>query len=675
MIADICRIPKNGPPGAPPDNSTDQLSALANDLVQLRGPVVRTEVLLIITTLLLLCLAALGSFRRRSSHWFIQRGVPFSYVTSISVLAATIAWMKSSPVKSEIEPVWAVSVFTLYASVDSITAMSLSGPSQAAQNLLKSFTHYAFLLSLIFTSNGEGGPSILLIVLYILTHIKFRYAQQTDNTATSLWTNKTVSDYMDLMDPDLEDERHPNPADTMEGYPHLLVQWPLRKVSLKSPRYALEFPASASKDMDWDQVTTIDKIWMNKGVKDYHDVCLAYSMFLLLKRRIFGYDFDESKRAPMKTRAHALKGLLTTTERAFKVIDLELSFMYDLHYTNYPAHHDSKTLIFFLSVASVILVSSLAYFTAVGKVKMLCGSDDKEFILIKANTYDLALALFILASILVVDVARVVIYWTSGWGKVNYACDYVRDQLHKARGRPCCCVRLTSSLRIGLKGLLAKMYFFPNSYHWSNKVSQVILVERKRSRRLTKVLWLATCTAVPVVVQAFFLGSVAVLLKTLQDIRDKNVHLVYCRDVKLPDEVKEAIAEYLRRNMAKDKEWGLTLSNGADSLKRNEVADILAWACEPVHPIFSDRGSQTDIILAWHIATCYCKMQVGSEEDAWHLSTCCCKTMGPSWASEETQEKKHRGHIRVATTLSEYCAYLVIYVPKLLPGKDASRYS
>ncbi|KAI4367278.1 hypothetical protein MLD38_023035 [Melastoma candidum] len=103
------------------------------------------------------------------------------------------------------------------------------------------------------------------------------------------------------------------------------------------------------------------------------------------------------------------------------------------------------------------------------------------------------------------------------------------------------------------------------------------------------------------------------------------------RAIKLTGEIKKAVFNSLRRN-------GQDLSNGEASLRTNEVSEKLAWACA--------IETQTQVIMVWHIATIFCEHHHKPPNDS----------VG------DIQRDFH-----VATSLSKYLAYLVVYAPGLLP--------
>jgi hypothetical protein len=74
---------------------------------------------------------------------------------------------------------------------------------------------------------------------------------------------------------------------------------------------------------------------------------MPLSLFHLLRRRFFGFACGESSQK--KTHDFVFKGLLSNNKggtkdysRVFKVIDVELAFMYDFFFTKHAATYEPK---------------------------------------------------------------------------------------------------------------------------------------------------------------------------------------------------------------------------------------------------------------------------------------------------------------------------------------------
>ncbi|KAF8030802.1 hypothetical protein BT93_D0098 [Corymbia citriodora subsp. variegata] len=90
--------------------------------------------------------------------------------------------------------------------------------------------------------------------------------------------------------------------------------------------------------------------------------------------------------------------------------------------------------------------------------------------------------------------------------------------------------------------------------------------------------------------------------------------------------------------MAISRSLGKYLEVEQASLRCNDLSDELSWAC--------NLETTTDVIMVWHIATTFCEHEVPCAQ-----------------LSEE-----QRDNFGIATKLSQYLAYLVVFAPRLLPG-------
>lgn len=104
--------------------------------------------------------------------------------------------------------------------------------------------------------------------------------------------------------------------------------------------------------------------------------------------------------------------------------------------------------------------------------------------------------------------------------------------------------------------------------------------------------------------------------------------------IRLSDNVKLAVAQTMKRNAGQ-------LSNGASSLRRNGQYDRLIWACR--------QENHANSMLIWHIATEYCEII--------HVHQ--------SVTAE--QRSISDDDLNIARSLSRYRAYLLAFVPELLP--------
>ncbi|CAO2150361.1 unnamed protein product [Urochloa humidicola] len=151
---------------------------------------------------------------------------------------------------------------------------------------------------------------------------------------------------------------------------------------------------------------------------------------------------------------------------------------------------------------------------------------------------------------------------------------------------------------------------------------------------------------------AYIFGEVIGLLRWVmvsQQLRNKiDQHSVIFRrkqqpgPVEVSDAVKKAIARSLRSTYANN----LT-TNEKSRLLQNQMLGEYSWA-------LNNHFSQLEVMFIWHIATEYCNAISDDPNNGNGNGT--------------TPSSNHRD---VAVHLSRYCAYLIGYVPELLPYHEA----
>ncbi|WVZ61525.1 hypothetical protein U9M48_011386 [Paspalum notatum var. saurae] len=554
------------------------------------------------------------------------------------------ALQKVFAVKSSMHSIWAVSLYILLGSADSITAYSLIDNSQLTRQIYQSLLGFSFVNLIIastldFQSNSGALRALPLLLVMAAYSVMQRLGAR--RLASASWNlNKMVAEYMYQEHTMGEREPQYDPS-SMTGY-HYLVYWPLVFEPLSS---------------DYER-TDIEMVWRhndNHGrplSPDLKDACLSFSLFHLLRRRFFGFECAES---PLpKTRDLVFKGLLAkkkqvidgagtcTTEVdydwVFKVIEVELDFMYDFFFTMYASpFYGYFQLRYLYSLVLVILIAITAFLTARGLLHAPSANHrtNKQSVILDTTATNVGITLLILGCIAFLKVVQMLHGWTNIWHRVSFACDIVQ----RKGGR-----------WMGFRQILVKIGVFvssrPRWYHGEEKLGQYSLLaavsHHSNQSKVTKSLGLCLgvftediCTN----------GFLLLQSEALHPDRDRPLGLRKTEKPKeLPLAVKKALVQSLERTQGK-------LANGESSLLPNG-ADDLVWACR-LGLARGSRGTscsqkeenQVYIILVWHIATCYCEKEL---------------------AGAVTEECKE--HHEAATILSKYCAYLVVSAPKLLPG-------
>jgi len=325
----------------------------------------------------------------------------------------------------------------------------------------------------------------------------------------------------------------------------------------------LEAGILCASDLKADaQVIHIEKVWQCKHrslSEELKYTCLSFSLFHLLRRRFFGFECGESSFQP-KTHDFVFKGLLLlknedgviSYNQAFKVIEVELAFMYDFFFTKYAAVYYGSWHRTFMPVASACLVPVIAYLTVSRVLKIPSGME--RGIVLDTTRADVVITVAILVCIALLEVLQVLYYWTTIWGRVSLACQYVREQAqNKQRG---CCMRF--------KEILAKIgVSMSNERYFEGKLGQYSLLEGSVSwyHNLPKHYFVNT------IVEKVMASTDPMIYHPYNYHPWREVR----KHIRVTEEVKEAVVQSLERTDGK-------LTNGASSLVLNRAPHLL-WAC------------------------------------------------------------------------------------------------
>ncbi|CAM0884758.1 unnamed protein product [Alopecurus aequalis] len=427
-------------------NMTAALGAVAPLLSGPRRTVIQVEAFTSVVMALLLLQLILGSLRRQTSSAWVQGGTWVTYTLSFPAIAYTLGLMQSSPVKNAMYPIWALSLLLAAGCTNAVKVYELGENKQWKRSMFNYFqyTLYAIITCVLlsptrvdFTGNLQeisasykkvwarstllasiqsSGTITLLTLLISIIWVTTLYGRDgaclfvqfghLDARRVSKFMNKPPAD-TEVFNPE-----------SMVGY-----RYPVHSTSIFVGllRDLLPFKGSPHQGTV-DQAITIDQIWQNSGSTDHgcKDVCLAYAMYQLLKRRYYGMACAEEHRR--ETRDFVLKGLLGGThERAFRIVEVELGFCHDYFFTKHAVIFGMERIFFILFVGRISLIIVLAYFVWGNtlSVKVLTA-----IIEVQSRRADNIVTFFVLGTILLVELLQAAFYMASDWCKVSVACRY-----------------------------------------------------------------------------------------------------------------------------------------------------------------------------------------------------------------------------------------------------------
>ncbi|XP_006664403.3 uncharacterized protein LOC102699739 [Oryza brachyantha] len=584
------------------ENATRAATAWAASPV---GLLLRAEALVTASCALLATLVLLGSGRRTSRSAAFRFVVWLALVLSYPAVSYTIGLMQSGSFRNDMVVVWAC---FLLGCADGIAACSVDGSDQQARTMISQATQvfYVMLLLLSYLTSLEARLKVLLSLLWLLNVTKLGLrlwsllAAGRDRVLTA--DNWLISKYM--AHENVSSVWDFDPA-TMKGYRYVVTGDDKKNVEYQygAGEYKVEF-----RD---DDLVTVEKAWeqhdgslLSEDGK-LRDLCLSFALFKLLRRRLNGSPLHEP--GDIRTMVFVRRGLAggdscDDHERMYRVIEVELGFLYDFYYARYPS--PKQTLI--PETATFMAAAALSLSTLFSPALLHHHRPPGGSVDYTTTSLDIWLARLVITLFLLLELFQYLSLVLSDWHKVKMLCRYVRHRPWWRRHRI-----LEMLLWLACRATLTRSY-------WSNSVGQYSLLHACHHSESSCLL-----TRVP-------------LHRWVKD------RLIATRSVtrrSLPAAAKRQIHRLLRS------EWLSNVKYGDRTLQRNDLLQELDWSTSRYE--FGAMGS----ILVWHIATAIC----GDDDD--HLSKTRPRTTDNTIVADRRE---------VATVLSNYCAYLLFQAPELV---------
>ena len=578
------------------------------------GLLVRVEALVTASCALLATLVFLGSGRRTSRSAAFRFVVWLALMLSYPAVSYTIGLMQSGSFRNDMVVVWAC---FLLGCADGIAACSLDGAAQQARTMISQATQvfYVMLLLISYLGSLQLQLKVLLSLLWLLNVAKLvlrlrgLLAAGRDRVLTA--DNWLISKYMahekvsSIWDFD--------PA-TMRGY---------RYVVTGDDKKNVQYQYGAAEYKVDDELVTVEKAWeqhdgsLLSDDDKLKDLCLSFSLFKLLRQRLNlnGKPFHEPK--DIRTLVFVRRGLAggdscEDHDRMYRVIEVELGFLFDFYYARYPSPKQTlvpETATFMAAAAlslSTLFSPALLHHHHHHPPPPGGGAVDYT-----TTSVDIRLARLVISLFLVLELSQYLSLVLSDWHRVKMLCRYVR---HRPwwQGHPI----LEKFLWLTCRATLTRSY-------WSNSVGQYSLLHSCLENQ-------SSCLLTRVPLHRWVKDQLA----TTRAVTRRS----------LPVAVKRQIHRLLRS------EWLSNVKYGDRTLQRNDMLQVFDWSTSRYK--FGTMGS----ILIWHIATAIC------DDELSKLFAAAGGKARPRAAHNAVAADSRE----VATVLSNYCAYLLLQAPELV---------
>ncbi|KAI6703521.1 hypothetical protein NL676_012657 [Syzygium grande] len=436
---------------------------------------------------------------------------------------------------------------------------------------------------------------------------------------------KLIADYMNTE----HEGNGGNPA-TMDGYKYLV------RLAEEVKVHSLSTETCRGKASPWldgkaphyrqelermDGVITVEKVWnCEEGLLSesgdpegrLKDLCLSFSLFKFICLRFASYSLPPKAHKKLWRLIEHMLRKENGHERVFRVIEIELAFLFDLFYTKYPVNLNlGRSFYRLLLLPFVVAVALISFSFQIETSDRRPGPLDEgttnpgvPVFHATLNSEELAVfvTILLMMSILVIEFAHFGIMIFSEWAKVMYICKYVQNEWWKKNR---CAGKLFE--------IMCRVWLLKP---WGRQLRQYSLLEAY-SYSPWKCIHDRLTAAY------------------LDPKRDGQKQIA---PINLSKEVTEAITRSLGKYCTGN------LEEGQASLRLNGAFGELSWACH--------LETATHVIMVWHIATTFCEHE---------------KPVSDSQLSQ-----KQSDNFGIATKLSKYLAYLVAFAPRLLPGHPCS---
>ena len=302
--------------------------------------------LVVVAVVALFLLHVLGSLRRASSHKYLHAVLLGAYTLSYPLVSYTLGLMQASSDRSVEFPVWAVCLLMLLGGTDNLMACNLNDVDDwkgfHVKHLLKGGM-VIYIVAVYGCAVEEYQKPLwgILLVNVLQSCVRIKSMRMASKANLLSRNVKPIVKHMEK-EHELPAASEPTNAETMQGYRYV-VGGEHRPVNyFKWLKHALRF----EKKEEERNIITVDQIWRCQGSllgpksergPWLKDVCLSMALSKMLNRRFAGCELAEA--GLQKTHDFVFVGLLKgdgAYERAFRVIEVELGFVYELYYTRYP---------------------------------------------------------------------------------------------------------------------------------------------------------------------------------------------------------------------------------------------------------------------------------------------------------------------------------------------------
>ncbi|KAJ1274610.1 hypothetical protein BS78_05G074800 [Paspalum vaginatum] len=577
---------------------------------------------------------------------------PSSTITSIMetvnslsdhILTYLLGAMQSAGFKNPLFPIWAIVLISLRGSLGYLSGYSIMDRERRLVELSS---------VLQFTAAGvlTGTPGVLTGTLTILQKPLwslwailalrglYRYIAH-GRAVDSLWHGRNS----EFVPEDLRWKHADGSKDLGNGQNYLIYGESKQNITIQRPRYNLHLDV-----IDPDSLITLDTIRRKcPGNCIYKDMCLAFSLSRILRCRL--EDASLHSESVHKTRLLIVSEIIGNQHaeqvaRGFRILELELAFVRDYFYSLYPVIFWKGLYSLPFSLLQSITTVGIALWLAVelsqqlGTINSLYEDEGNRILRLKVGgcNDDVIMTWVFMFFVVFKEVWEMVTYLLSNWTRLLLVCKYVRSP----------------SWFLGNAGLTKHL----TDSFFTSKIAD------PRQPHIDQYEFLKSCTYKPTF---WKLARTVTLGKTPQKCDGRKPG----NPIRIYDCVKVAVIQELHRLLTSNQ-----LHRDIPTLINPQIRfEKYEWAWFKL-----SKCSQS--ILVWHIATSLCETKLAKDKfidksepsflcSVWSCvkKWVCCSSQPFLIDDNISLQGQLQTNYRIATSLSRYCAYLLVVKPELLP--------
>ncbi|KAJ1700839.1 hypothetical protein LUZ63_000618 [Rhynchospora breviuscula] len=587
----------------------------------------RTEFQVVLVGILVVALFIMDAYRFCNNS-FVRKTLAILQTVTNPLVIYTVGLIQNiTTFGNQFISIWAVLLYILESGTEYLCAYSLTNFSMRRRVELKELLLTFFTANLIATTGSKFHWFLWVLwsmgpIMIIYKLISFELARESYSYGQN---SKLMVEYMKNV---FLQNQHAQPDPIgMRGYKYLVRGEDAQEIRSQAPSFQVELNITNQR-----KLITLEKVWNCPGhllttldqKLSIRDVCLSYALYKLLRCQMI--ELSLPRKCQDMTQKLIFEGVLhgRNDKRVFNIMEMQMAFLMDYYYTRIPIGvWYGYPLIKFVTLLVTVVFGCLLAFD----VHKTEPQEDDLYHFIKGLNVDRIITYALLVSIAVKEGWEMILYMLSDWTKLVVICRYVEGSWF---------LRNRLAERIIL--LLCRSNVVKR---WHNKMGQYNFLESFNYK--------------PWVKQALHYGTLHIIRKPIEGGK-------VGKNIKIFQEVKQSIVDALV-NINDDN----LMNSMPPSLYNRGIRNSNRWACK--------QETFSHLILVWHIATSMCEIQLfedtrpersSSKSFLYKLKTCWMKPHA-FIVDLKSLESNTSSHYIVANSISRYCAYLLVFVPELLP--------